>query len=149
VPCNQDSDCRTGYKCLEPKARGGSVLDIKRPRERMCLVDLTTTPATSSSTLPGVCEPGKPDPLPDPYEPPSTAVSGSSGSSGDTSGSGGTGGTGGTGTGGTAMGGGGMGGGGMGGGGMGGGMGGMSGASSGSDMSGSAMSASGSSSSGM
>lgn len=91
--CNQDSDCRTGYACLDPKTeeRGGLIIDTKEPREKVCLVALPVS--SSNNSVPGICDPGKPGPLPEPYEPPGTGGA-SSGSSGGGTG-GGTGGTGG------------------------------------------------------
>ncbi|MEZ4308257.1 MAG: hypothetical protein R3F14_09460 [Polyangiaceae bacterium] len=94
LPCNEKSDCRDGYDCVEVAARGGLVLDKENPREKVCLTAVTTsTEDTTPAQLPGVCEPGEPGIFPDPYEPPA--------GTGGVSGAGGAGGTGGSGAGGS------------------------------------------------
>jgi hypothetical protein len=98
APCNQKSDCRAGYDCVEVVSRGGIVIDQGNTRDKVCLVELPTQEEEMSSGLPAVCEPGQPGTLPDPYEPAIGAGgTGGSGGAGGVSGSGGAGGVSGSG----------------------------------------------------
>lgn len=88
-PCNETTECRDGYECVEVAGRGGLVLDQENPREKVCLVALPgLSGGDADPGLPAVCEPGQPGTLPDPYEPPASSTGGSGGGSGSGGGGG-------------------------------------------------------------
>lgn len=92
-PCDETADCRAGYDCIEVAARGGLVIDKENPREKVCLVALSTAPGDGTGSPPAVCDPGQPGSLPDPYEPAvGTGGTGGAGGAGGASGAGGAGG---------------------------------------------------------
>lgn len=94
--CDDDSDCRDGYRCVLPKAEHALIVDTKpHDQQKICLANAPPRPDPSSS-IPAVCQPDAGVTLPPPYSPDAGAAGGGGAGTGGGGGAG-TGGSGGTG----------------------------------------------------
>jgi hypothetical protein len=96
--CDDDSDCRDGYRCVLPQSQRAAIIDTKpHDQQNICLAMQTVTPPAADSPIPAVCEPDAGAMLPPPYMPDAGGTGGVGGAGAGGVGGAGTGGSGGSG----------------------------------------------------
>lgn len=87
--CDDDSDCRDGYECVQPASRDGRIIDFSPVSDHICMVKINVTPV--SAQIPEICVPPEVDFPLTPYDP-GKGGAGGMGGAGGAAGAGGMGG---------------------------------------------------------